>query len=52
MLQYFDMKYYIQIKTDVSSYPIGKILSQMTLDNLGWKCPVATYLQKIILAKT
>ena len=28
---YFDLKYYIQIETDVSAYAISKMLSQQTL---------------------
>ena len=37
----FDLEYHIQIETNVSSYAIGKVLSQLTLDNLGWWHPVA-----------
>ena len=31
----FDLEFYIYIKTDISDYTIGKILSQLTLDNLA-----------------
>ena len=36
ILQHFDPKYYIRIETDMSSYVISGILSQLTLDNLVW----------------
>ena len=52
ILQYFDLKQYIRIKTDMSSYVIGGVLSQLTLDGLGQWYLVAYYLLKIILAKT
>ena len=32
---YFDLEYYNQIKTNVSNYTIARVLSQLTLDNLG-----------------
>ena len=51
ILQYFDLEYHIWIKTDASGYAISKILSQLTLDNLGQWHPLASYLQKIIPAK-
>ena len=35
ILQHFDPEYHIRIKTDASSYAIGGVLSQLTLDNLG-----------------
>ena len=35
ILQHFDPKCHIQIKTDGSGYIIGKVLSQLILDNLG-----------------
>ena len=34
ILQHFDLERHIQIDTNVSSYAIGRILSQLTLDNL------------------
>ena len=36
ILNHFDLERHIWIKTDVSGYTIGKILSQLTLNNLGW----------------
>ena len=33
IFQYFDFKSHIQIKTDVSSYAIGRMLSQLNLDS-------------------
>ena len=50
ILQYFDSKCHIQIKTDASGYAIDNLLSQLT--NLGQWHPVAYYFQKMILAKT
>ena len=35
ILQHFDSEYHIRIKTDVSDYAIGGVLSQLTLENLG-----------------
>ena len=35
ILYHFDWKYYICIKTDISKYVIGKVLSQLTLKDLG-----------------
>ena len=52
ILQHFDPKRPIQIKIDVLGYAIGKVLSQLTLDNLGRWHPVAYYLQKMFSAKT
>ena len=36
ILNHFDLEHYIQIETDKFDYTIGKIFSQLTLDNLGW----------------
>ena len=52
ILQYFDPKCHIRIKTDASGYAIGRVKSQLTSNNLGWWYPVAFYLQKMTLAKT
>ena len=35
ILRHFDLEYHIQIETDVSSYAINRVLSQLTLDDLG-----------------
>ena len=35
ILQHFDSECYIRIRTNTSGYAIGRILSQLTLDNLG-----------------
>ncbi len=35
ILSYFNPKRHIQIATDVSSYTIGEIVSQLTSDDLG-----------------
>ena len=42
----------IRIEMDASSYAIGGVLSQLTLDNLGQWHPVTFFLQKMILAET
>ena len=52
ILQYFNLDCHIRIETNTSGYAINRILSQLTLDNLGQWYPVAYYSQKIILAKT
>ena len=35
ILQHFDPEYHIRIETDALGYAIDKVLSQLTLDNLG-----------------
>lgn len=35
ILNYFDPEHYIKIKTDVFSFAIGEIFSQLTLNNLA-----------------
>ena len=35
IIQHFDPERYIQIETDASSYIIGRVLNQVTSDNLG-----------------
>ena len=50
ILQHFDPKNYIQIKSDISGYTIGSVLSQMTSKTGQWYA-VAYYFQKMILAK-
>ena len=52
ILQHFDPECHIRIETDVSGYVMSGILSQLTLENLGWWHPVAFYSRKMILAKT
>ena len=52
ILQHFDPKYHIRIENDVSDYAIGRVLSRLTLNNLGQWHPVAFYSQKMIPAKT
>lgn len=34
IFQYFNLEYYIQIETDISSYAMSKVLSQLTFDYL------------------
>ena len=35
ILQYFDLEYYIQIKTNALGYAISRVLSHLTSDNSG-----------------
>lgn len=35
ILNHFDLEYHIQIETNVSSYDISAIFSQLILNNLG-----------------
>ena len=49
---YFNPEHHIWIETDASGYAIGKILSQLTLDDLGQWHPIAFISRKIILAET
>ena len=52
ILQHFDPDNHIRIETDVSGYAIGRVLSQLTLDNLGRWHLVAFYSRKMIPAET
>ena len=52
ILQHFDPEYHIRIETDISGYAIGRILSQLTLDNLSQWHLVAYYSRKMIPAET
>ena len=52
ILYHFDPKSYIRIGTDISSYAIGGVFIQLTLDDLGQWHPVAFFSCKIILAET
>ena len=44
IFQHFDLERHIRIKTNASGYAITRVLSQLTLDNLGQWHPVAYYL--------
>ena len=52
ILHHFDPKHHIQVETDVLGYTIGRVFSQLTLDNLGQWHPVAFTFWKMIPAKT
>ena len=52
ILIYFDPEYHIWIETDMLGYVIGRVLTQLTLDNLSQWHLVAYYLQKMIPDKT
>lgn len=51
ILQHFDPKYYIRIKTNVSNYTISEFLSQLTLDDLSRWHKVVYFLKKMIPAE-
>lgn len=46
MSYYFDLKCYIQIETNASSYAINKIFSQLTLNDLDQWHPIASFFEK------
>ena len=52
ILYHFDLESYIQINTDASDYITGKVLSQLTLDNMGQWHLIVYFLKKMISAKT
>ena len=52
ILQHFDPECHIRIETDASGYAIGRVLSQLTSDNLGQWQPVVFYSQKMMPAET
>ena len=52
ILQYFDLERQIRIETNTLNYAISKVMSQLTLDELGRWHQVAYYSDKIIPAKT
>ena len=52
ILHHFDLECHIRMEIDASSYAIGKVLSQLTLDNLGQWHLVVFFLQKMIPART
>ena len=52
IFHHFDLKCHIRIETDASSYAIGRVFSQLTLDNLGQWHPLAFFSQKMIPVET
>ncbi len=52
IVNHFDPERYIRIETDVSSYAIGRILSQLNSDDLSQWHPVAFFSNKMILTET
>ncbi len=52
ILNHFDPKRHIYIKTDTSSYTISRILSQLILDDLDQWYPMAFFSSKMIPTKT
>ena len=52
ILHYFDLEYHIRIETDASGYAIGRVLSQLTLDDSGRWHPVTFFSRKMIPAET
>ncbi len=51
ILNHFDLKYYIYIKTNIFSYTINRIFNQLTLDNLVQWYSAAFFSQKMIHIK-
>ena len=52
MFHHFDSERYIRMKTDVSGYAIGGVLSQLTSDDLGQWHPLAFFSHKMIPVET
>ncbi len=52
ILNHFDPERHIQIETDTSSYAIGGIFSQLTLDDLVQWHPIAFFSRKMIPTET
>ncbi len=52
ILNHFDPEHYIRIETNVSSYTISGILSQLTSDDLGRWYLLAFFSRKMIPAET
>ncbi len=52
ILNHFDPERHIQIETDASDYALGRILSQLTSDDLGRWHSVAFFSKKMIPAET
>ena len=52
ILCHFDLECNIRIETNAFGHAIDRVLSQLTLNNLGQCHPVAYFLKKIIPAKT
>lgn len=50
IFNYFDLKCYIWIEINISTYTIYDILNQLTSD-IGQQNPIAYFFQKIILTK-
>ena len=52
IFHHFNPEHHIRIGMDASGYSIGRVFSQLTLDNLSRWYSVTFFSQKIILAKT
>ncbi len=52
ILNHFDLERHIRIEIDALGYAIGKILSQLTLDDLGQWHLIAFFSREMILAET
>ena len=51
ILKHFDLEHHIRIETDTLGYTIGRVLGQLTSDDLGQWHPVAFFSYKMILAE-
>ncbi len=52
ILNYFDPECHIWIEMNASGYVIGRILSQLTLNDLGQCHPIAVFSKKMISSET
>lgn len=52
ILQYFNLKYYIWIRTDIFCYTKSEILSQLISNDLSYLRLIAYFLKKKIVIKT
>lgn len=52
ILYHFNLKLYIRIETNATSYTISRVLSQLTSNDLGRRHLIAYFLHKMISAKT
>ena len=48
ILYHFDLERHIQIKTNVSGYVIGRVLSQLTSDDLG-RCHLVAFFSRMMI---
>lgn len=52
LFYYFDPQCHIWVKIHIFGYPIGRVLSYLTLDNLNWWYLLIFFFEKMILVET